>query len=153
MASIFTEILNGRSPGRFIWADDRVFAILTIEPRKPGHVLVIPRIEVDRWSDLDEELAMHIFRVGRLIGLAQRDEWDADRVGVMFEGYRVPHAHLHVWPSWTVYEYSHTGINRDPGTEALDEAFQRLRARMINHGHGKFVPPLDWSIPQPDAAQ
>ncbi|GHD82185.1 histidine triad (HIT) family protein [Salinibacterium amurskyense] len=153
MASIFTEILNGRSPGRFIWADDRVFAILTIEPRKPGHVLVIPRIEVDRWSDLDEELAMHIFRVGRLIGLAQRDEWDADRVGVMFEGYRVPHAHLHVWPSWTVYEYSHTGINRDPGTEALDEAFQRLRARMIDHGHGEFVPPLDWSIPQPDAAQ
>lgn len=152
MASIFTEILNGRSPGRFIWADDRVFAILTIEPRKPGHVLVIPRIEVDRWSDLDEELAMHIFRVGRLIGLAQRDEWDADRVGVMFEGYRVPHAHLHVWPSWTVYEYSHTGINRDPGTEALDEAFQRLRARMIDHGHGEFVPPFDWSIPQDNAA-
>ena len=130
MASIFTEILNGRSPGRFIWADDRVFAILTIEPRKPGHALVIPRIEVDRWSDLDEELAMHIFRVGRLIGLA----------------------HLHVWPSWTVYEYSHTGINRDPGTEALDEAFQRLRARMIDHGHGEFVPGLDWSIPQVNAA-
>jgi len=91
MASIFTDILNGRSPGRFVWADDRVFAILTIEPRKPGHVLVIPRIEVDRWSDLDEELAMDIFRVGRLIGLAQRDEWNADRVGLMFEGYRVAH--------------------------------------------------------------
>lgn len=152
MASIFTEILNGRSPGRFIWADDRVFAILTIEPRKPGHVLVIPRIEVDRWSELDEDLAMHIFRVGRLIGLAQREEWNADRIGLMFEGYRVPHAHLHIWPSWNVYEYSHTGINRFPGTEALDDAFARLRRRMIDHGHGEFVPPLDWSIPLADAA-
>ncbi|WP_341953533.1 HIT family protein [Salinibacterium sp. TMP30] len=152
MVSIFTEILNGRSPGRFVWADDRVFAILTIEPRKPGHVLVIPRIEVDRWSDLDEELALHIFRVGRLIGLAQRAEWSADRVGLMFEGYRVPHAHLHVWPSWTVYEYSHTGINRTPGTAALDEAFVRLRNRMIEHGHGEWVPGLDWSIPSADAA-
>lgn len=152
MASIFTEILNGHSPGRFVWADDRVFAILTIEPRNPGHVLVIPRVEVDRWSDLDEELALHIFRVGRHIGLAQRDEWDADRVGLMFEGYRVPHAHLHIWPSWTVYEYSHTGINRDPGTEALNESFGRLRSRLIDHGHGEFVPPLDWSIPLPNVA-
>lgn len=152
MGSIFTEILNGRSPGRFVWADDRVFAILTIEPRKPGHTLVIPRVEIDRWSDLDEELAMHIFRVGRLIGLAQRDEWNADRVGVMFEGYRVPHAHLHVWPSWTVYEYSHTGIVREPGTAALDEAFVRLRDRLIEHGHDQFVPELGWPHPPMDAA-
>jgi len=152
MASIFTEILNGRSPGRFVWADDRVFAILTIEPRSPGHVLVISRVEVDRWSDLDEDLAMHIFHVGRLIGLAQREEWNADRVGLMFEGYRVPHAHLHVWPSWNVFEYSHTGIDRNPGTQALDDAFMRLRTRMIDQGHGEFVPPLDWSTPQENAA-
>ena len=152
MASIFTDILNGRSPGRFVWADDRVFAILTIEPRTPGHVLVIPRIEVDRWSDLDEELAMHVFRVGRLIGLAQREEWKSDRVGLMFEGYRVPHAHLHVWPSWNVFEYSHTGIERNPGPAALNKAFVRLHTRMIDQGHGEFVPPLDWSPPSVDTA-
>ncbi|MDO7880756.1 HIT family protein [Salinibacterium soli] len=140
MSSVFTHILEGRAPGRFIWRDERCFAILTIEPRRPGHTLVIPLAEVDKWTDLSEEDALHIFRVGRLIGLAQQEEWDATRVGVMYEGYMVPHAHLHVWPSWTVYEYSHTGIDRTAKPEDLDEAARRLRARLIARGHGEFVP-------------
>jgi histidine triad (HIT) family protein len=101
----------------------------------------MPREEVDRWTDLPEELALHIFRVGRLIGLAQQEEWDSPRVGLMYEGYMVPHAHLHVWPSWTVYEYSHTGIQRSPQRGELDLAAERLRARLIARGHGEFVPP------------
>lgn len=140
MTSVFTRIREGRSPGRFVWRDDRCFAILTIEPRRPGHALVIPNVEVDRWTDLPEELAMHLFRVGRLIGLAQQEEWQSTRVGIMFEGYMVPHAHLHVWPSWTVYEYSHTGIDRDARPDDLDDAAERLRARLIARGHGEFVP-------------
>lgn len=140
MSSVFTHILEGRSPGRFLWRDDRCFAILTIEPRQPGHALVIPLAEVDKWTDLSEEDALHIFRVGRLIGLAQQEEWQSTRVGVMYEGYMVPHAHLHVWPSWSVYEYSHTGIERNARPAELDDAAERLRARLIAHGHGEFVP-------------
>jgi histidine triad (HIT) family protein len=140
VSSIFTEILNGRSPGRFVWRDHSCFGILTIEPRKPGHTLVIPRAEVDRWTDLPEELALHVFRVGRLIGLAQQEEWDSPRVGLMYEGYMVPHAHLHVWPSWTVFEYSHTGIHRAPQHAELDDAAERLRTRLRSHGHGAYVP-------------
>lgn len=140
MSSVFTNILEGSSPGRFVWRDATCFAILTIEPRTPGHSLVIPIVEVDRWSDLPEETAMHIFRVGRLIGLAQQQEWDATRIGLMYEGYVVPHAHLHVWPSWTVFEYSHTGIKRNALPAELDEAAARLRARLIARGHGEFVP-------------
>lgn len=140
MTSVFTEILRGNSPGRFIWRDDTCFAILTIEPRKPGHTLVMPLEEVDNWLDLSEEVAQHIFRVGRLIGLAQREEWGSPRVGVMYEGYMVPHAHLHVWPSWTVFEYSHTGIQRNAEPADLDAAALRLRARLVANGHGEFVP-------------
>lgn len=140
MSSVFTHILEGSSPGRFIWSDDTCFAILTIEPRKPGHALVIPREEVDRWTDLPEDVAMHIFRVGRLIGLAQQAEWDSPRVGLMYEGYVVPHSHLHVWPSWTVFEYSHTGIQRNARPAELDDAATRLRARLRLQGHGEYVP-------------
>ncbi|HOB56104.1 MAG TPA: HIT family protein [Rhodoglobus sp.] len=140
MTSVFTEILRGNSPGRFIWRDDTCFAILTIEPRKPGHTLVMPLEEVDNWLDLSEEVAQHIFRVGRLIGLAQREEWGSPRVGVMYEGYMVPHSHLHVWPSWTVFEYSHTGIQRNAEPADLDAAALRLRARLVANGHGEFVP-------------
>ncbi|MDP3208106.1 MAG: HIT family protein [Rhodoglobus sp.] len=141
MTSVFAEILRGHSPGRFVWRDEICFAILTIEPRKPGHVLVIPVEEEDHWLDLPEEVAMHIFSVGRLIGLAQREEWGSPRVGVMYEGYMVSHAHLHVWPSWSVFEYSHTGIQRNAKPGELDEAANRLRARLIARGHGEFVPP------------
>ena len=140
MSSVFTEILAGRSPGRFVWRDDTCFAILTIEPRRPGHTLVIPNVEVDHWLDLPEPTAQHIFHVGRLIGLAQQEEWGSPRVGVMYEGYMVPHSHLHVWPSWTVFEYSHTGIERNARPAELDAAAERLRGRLIAHGHGTFVP-------------
>ena len=140
MSSVFTHILEGASPGRFLWRDDTCFAILTIEPRRPGHALVIPVNEVDSWTDLPEEDAMHIFRVGRLIGLAQQAEWNSPRVGLMYEGYMVPHSHLHVWPSWTVFEYSHTGIDRGAKSADLDAAAARLRARLIAQGHSEFVP-------------
>lgn len=139
MSSVYTKILEGRAPGRFIWRDDSCFAILTIEPRTPGHTLVIPLVEVDRWTDLCEELALHIFRIGRIIGLAQQEEWNSTRVGVMYEGYMVPHAHLHVWPSWTVFEYSHTGIDRNARPKELDDAAERLRSRLKARGHGEFV--------------
>jgi histidine triad (HIT) family protein len=139
MSSVYTRILGGQAPGRFIWRDDSCFAILTIEPRAPGHTLVIPLVEVDRWTDLPEELALHIFRVGRIIGLAQQEEWGSTRVGVMYEGYMVPHAHLHVWPSWTVFEYSHTGIDRNARPKELDRAAERLRSRLRARGHGEFV--------------
>ena len=139
MSSVYTKILEGRAPGRFIWRDDSCFAILTIEPRTQGHTLVIPLVEVDRWTDLSEELALHIFRVGRVIGLAQQEEWGSTRVGVMYEGYMVPHAHLHVWPSCTVFEYSHTGIDRNARPKELDDAAQRLRSRLRARGHGEFV--------------
>ncbi len=139
MSSVYTRILEGRAPGRFIWRDDSCFAILTIEPRTPGHTLVIPLIEVDRWTDLPEDLAVHIFRVGRIIGLAQQEEWGSNRVGVMYEGYMVPHAHLHVWPSWTVFEYSFTGIDRNARPKQLDRAAERLRSRLRARGHGEFV--------------
>ena len=135
MSSVFTHILEGTSPGRFLWRDDTCFAILTIEPRRPGHALVIPVEEVDKWTDLPEEVAMHIFRVGRIIGLAQQAEWDSPRVGLMYEGYVVPHAHLHIWPSWGVFEYSHTGIDRHARPADLDAAHQRLLARLAAHGH------------------
>ena len=140
MTSVFTHILEGVSPGRFIWRDETCFAILTIEPRRPGHALVIPLVEVDRWTDLSEADAMHIFRVGRIIGLAQQAEWDSPRVGLMYEGYMVAHSHLHVWPSWTVFEYSHTGIDRNAKPAELDAAAARLRTRLVAQGHGEFVP-------------
>ena len=51
MSTLFTRIILGEEPARFVWKDERCVAFLTIEPRQPGHVLVVPRLEVDRWLD------------------------------------------------------------------------------------------------------
>jgi histidine triad (HIT) family protein len=140
MASIFTNIISGRAPARMIWTDDRAVAFLTIEPRQPGHTLVVPRLEVDRWLDLPEELVAHLMSVSHQIGLAQRAEWHSDRAGLMIEGYMVPHVHVHVWPSWSPREFHPQGIDRDALPEALDEAANRLRSRLRLLGHGEHIP-------------
>ena len=56
MAPIFTRIIEGELPARFVWKDEQCVAFLSINPLRAGHVLVVPRDEVDHWLDLDEEL-------------------------------------------------------------------------------------------------
>ncbi len=140
MASIFTDIIQGRAPARMIWTDESAVAFLTIEPRQPGHTLVVPRLEVDRWLDLPEELVAHLMSIARQIGLAQREEWRSDRAGLMIEGYMVPHVHVHVWPSWSPFEFHPAGIDRAATPLALDDAAVRLRSRLRTLGQGEHVP-------------
>ena len=135
MPTIFSRIISGEFPGRFVWRDDRVVAFLSIEPMRPGHVLVVPREEVDHWIDLDPALASHLFLVAQQIGLAQRLEWNPARVGVLIVGEEVPHVHIHVVPINTPGELSFAGVDRSPSPEALDDAAERLRARLRELGH------------------
>ena len=140
MTSIFSRIIRGELPARFIWRDEVAVAFLTIEPRSPGHVLVVPRVEVDRWLDVGEQTMAHLMSIAHKIGEAQREEWGSDRAGLMIEGYMVPHVHIHVWPSWSPYEFHPAGIDRAARPADLDEAAARLRSRIRAHGHGEFVP-------------
>ncbi|MEO7122660.1 MAG: HIT family protein [Lacisediminihabitans sp.] len=140
MTTVFTDIIEGRAPARMIWTDERAVAFLTIEPRQPGHTLVVPRLEVDRWLDLPEDLIAHLMMIAHRIGLAQQEEWQSDRAGLMIEGYMVPHVHVHVWPSWSPREFHPAGIDRNALPDALDDAAVRLRSRLRLLGHGDQVP-------------
>lgn len=138
--TIFTRIIDGRSPARFVWEDDVCVAFLTLEPRGPGHTLVVPREEVDRWLDVGARNFEHLMRVARLIGLAQQEEWGSDRVGLMIEGYMVPHLHIHLWPSWSPFEFHPAGIDRHADPQDLDANAVRLRAQLRAHGHTEWTP-------------
>lgn len=140
MATLFTKIIDGEIPGRFVWTDSSCVAFLTIEPVRPGHTLVVPREEVDHWVDLDPVLADHLVHVARHIGLAQREEFDPVRIGLLIEGYGVPHAHLHVWPSVSTEDFNPANVDRSPDDEVMDDAAQRLRDRLRARGHGEHVP-------------
>jgi diadenosine tetraphosphate (Ap4A) HIT family hydrolase len=96
MATLFTKIIEGEIPGRFVWRDDRAVVFLTIAPITPGHVLVVPIEEVDHWIDLDPELAAHLMRVAMEVGRAQMQVFTPRRIGMIIAGLEVPHCHLHL---------------------------------------------------------
>ena len=98
MPSLFTRIIDGELPGRFVWRDDRCVAFLSIAPLRTGHTLVVPIAEVDHWIDLDPDLAAHLMVVAQAIGRAQLAAFTPARVGLIIAGMEVPHTHLHVVP-------------------------------------------------------
>jgi histidine triad (HIT) family protein len=130
MPSIFSRIIAGEVPGRFVWKDERAVAFLSIAPMMPGHTLVVPRDEVDHWIDLDPDLAGHLFRVAQWIGRAQQRAWEPARIGVMIVGEEVPHTHLHVVPINHPGELSFAHVDPSPEPAALDDAAARLRAEL-----------------------
>jgi len=134
MPTIFSRIIAGEIPGRFVWKDDTAVAFLSIAPMMPGHTLVVPRAEVDHWIDLDPGVAAHLFTVAQQIGRAQQLEWNPMRVGVMIVGEEVPHTHIHVVPINAVHELSFAHTANDPDPEMMDDAAARIRARLRELG-------------------
>ncbi|GAA2480321.1 HIT family protein [Winogradskya humida] len=126
MPTIFSRIISGELPGRIVWSDDRVAAFLTIAPLTPGHTLVVPRAEVDEWTDLDPELAAHVFAVAHTIGRALKTAFDAPRVGLIVAGFEVPHAHVHVFPAQEMADFDFTRADPDASAEDLDTHHQRI---------------------------
>ncbi|MCC5951300.1 MAG: HIT family protein [Acidimicrobiia bacterium] len=128
MATIFTRIIDGELPGRFVWRDDRCVAFLSINPLQPGHTLVIPIVELDHWLDLDADLAGHLMVVAQKVGRAQQTVFRPERVGLMIAGLEVPHVHLHVVPIRGVHDMDFANADPSPDPAALDDAAARLRA-------------------------
>jgi diadenosine tetraphosphate (Ap4A) HIT family hydrolase len=141
MPTLFTQVISGELPGRFVWADDVAVAFLSIGPITRGHTLVVPRQEVDQWVDAEDELLAHLLSVAKRIGAAQVDEWDAPRAGLMIAGFEVPHLHVHVWPVSDLGDFGFDKVDPDPGAAVLDDTARRLREQLVVHGHGRYVPP------------
>ena len=135
MPSIFSRIIAGELPGRFVWKDDRAVAFLTIEPMNPGHTLVVPRDEFDHWIDVEPDLASHLFAVAQAIGRAQQAEWNPVRVGVMIVGDEVPHTHIHVVPINAASDLSFAHVDRNATAESLDAAADAIRKQLRALGY------------------
>jgi histidine triad (HIT) family protein len=130
MASIFTKIIDGELPGRFVWQDEHVVAFLTIAPLTIGHTLVVPRAEVDDWTTLEPDLLSHLMAVSRTVGAAVKRAFDAPRAGLIVAGFEVPHVHVHVFPAYGMEDFDFT--RADPSVEpgVLDDAQARITAAL-----------------------
>ncbi len=139
MASVFTLIINGELPGRFVWKDERCVAFLTINPLTPGHTLVVPREEVDEWTDADPELWIHLSGVAQTIGRAIKEVFGTSRVGVVVAGYEVPHTHIHVFGADNMAQFDFASADPSPDPAELDSAAANLRAALHALGHTEQV--------------
>lgn len=140
MASIFSRIIAGEIPGRFVWSDDRAIAMVDIRPLNRGHCLVIPRLEVDHWLDLDPELTDHLLAIARAVGEAQRVAFAPERVGLMIAGFEVPHVHVHVVPMDTMAHLDFANADPSPDPDDLDAVAATLVATLTDLGHGANMP-------------
>ncbi|GLU57657.1 HIT family protein [Arthrobacter sp. TES] len=140
MSTLFTSIINGEIPGRFVWKDSDVVAFLTIAPITPGHTLVVPREEVDSWTHASPELLGKVMDVAQKIGKVQEDLYDAKRVGVLMEGFEVDHLHVHVWPAYSMADFEVHNVDHNPDPAVMDATAVKLRAALRSAGHAGFVP-------------
>lgn len=139
MPTVFSRIIGGEIPGRFVWRDERCVAFLTIAPLRPGHALVVPRHEVDEWTDADDDVLTHLMVVARHIGAAQKRGFGAPRAGLMIAGFEVPHLHVHVFPAWDINDFDFAQADPSPDPGELDAAADTLRQCLRTAGHGDLV--------------
>jgi diadenosine tetraphosphate (Ap4A) HIT family hydrolase len=140
MSSVFTRIINGEIPGRFVWKEDDVVAFLSAGPLADGHTLVVPTEEVDRWTDASPELLTRVMKVAQKIGAAQVEVFGSARAGLLVAGYEVHHLHVHVWPSNSMADYDFGSVDQNPDPAQMDANAEKLRAGLRTAGHGEHVP-------------
>src|SRR6185312_5024693 len=127
MASVFTQIINGELPGRFVYEDDDVVAFLTIQPMTQGHTLVVPRAEIDQWQDVEPQAFNKVMGVAQLIGKAVCKAFGASRAGVIIAGLEVPHLHVHVFPAYNLTDFGFANVDQNPSSQSLDEAQAKIK--------------------------
>ncbi|MGH9186097.1 MAG: HIT family protein [Acidimicrobiales bacterium] len=140
MASLFTRIIEGELPGRFVWRDDRCVAFLTIAPLTPGHTLVAPVEEIPHWIDCPDDLIAHLMVVARTIGQAQVAAFSQARIGLIIAGMEVPHTHLHVLPIERESDLHFGNARHDVPDAELDDAAGKIRGELRDLGES---PPAD----------
>ncbi len=138
MSSVFTKIIEGELPGRFVYRDDKVVAFLSIEPLRYGHTLVVPVQEVDKWTDLDDDTWAYLNKIAKEIGVAVKNAFDSERAGYIIAGFDVPHTHIHVFPTDKMSEYDFGKCYAADATDdaAMDEAATRIRQHLNTNEDG-----------------
>ncbi|MBX2981835.1 MAG: HIT family protein [Flavobacteriales bacterium] len=104
MASIFTRIIRGEIPCHNIGEDDHFLAFLDINPVRKGHALVIPKLEVDKFFDLPQDVLAGIMPFAQGVAKRMASVIPCDRIGVSVVGLEVPHAHVHLIPIDSIYD-------------------------------------------------
>ncbi|QNQ90974.1 HIT domain-containing protein [Corynebacterium poyangense] len=139
MSSVFSKIIAGELPGRFVYRDDTVAAFLTIAPVRYGHVLVVPIKEVDKWTDLPASEWLHLCEVAQKIGQAVVEAFQCQRAGTLIAGFEVPHTHIHIFPAddMSGFDLSRAMSPEDTVPAEMDRAAEAIRGVLGTDDQGR----------------
>jgi histidine triad (HIT) family protein len=121
MASIFSKIIAGEIPCYKVQENERFLAFLDIQPLRRGHVLVIPKVEIDNIFDIEDELLGEMMIFSKSVAKRIQQNFDCKKVGVTVIGLEVPHAHIHLIPINSVADMDFSQAKLSLTTEELTE--------------------------------
>jgi histidine triad (HIT) family protein len=124
--TIFSKIIAGQIPAYKIAENENFFAFLDIEPITPGHVLVIPKLEVDKFFDMPDDYLGKLLVFAKPIAHAIEKAFDCKRCGITVIGLDVPHAHLHLVPINSASDLNFTKHKSRATAEELKEAQEKI---------------------------
>ncbi len=127
MPTLFTRIINGEIPCHKIAENEFFFAFLDIMPLAPGHVLVVPKKQIDYIFDLDDELLSGILPFAKKIANAMEKVITCERIGISVIGLEVPHAHLHLIPLRTMDDINFSR----PKLKMSDKELAEIAAKIV----------------------
>ena len=129
MASIFTKIVNGEIPCYKVDESEDFLAFLDIMPLQKGHVLVIPKIEVDNIFDLDDDLISRMMVFSKSVAKKIEKVFPCNRIGIAVIGLEVPHAHIHLIPINKMNDMNFANEKLVLNQQELAEIAERIRVR------------------------
>jgi histidine triad (HIT) family protein len=126
--SIFTKIIKGEIPAHKVYEDARTLAFLDIHPIQPGHVLVVPKLQVAFAWDLADEDYRALMDTAKKVALKIREVFpEKSHVGMQIEGLDIAHAHLKLFPFSTPEEFhNHPDMNAEPDHDTLAAIAEKL---------------------------
>ena len=125
--TIFSKIIKGEIPSYKIAENEKFYAFLDIYPLRPGHVLVIPKIEIDKLFDLPDEYLAEMLVFAKPIAQAIEKSFDCNRCGMSVVGLEVPHAHMHLIP---INSMNDLNFNQ-PKPKATDEDLKKVQEKLL----------------------
>jgi len=128
--TIFSKIIAGEIPSYKIAENEKFFAFLDIFPLREGHVLVVPKLEVDNLFDLPTDYLKNILEFAQPIAKAIEKSFDCDRCGLIVIGLDVPHAHIHLIPINSSNDLNFTQSKAKASGEALEKVQQKIVANL-----------------------
>ncbi|HEY1869781.1 MAG TPA: HIT family protein [Chitinophagaceae bacterium] len=126
--TIFSKIIAGEIPSYKIAENEKFFAFLDIFPLREGHVLVVPKIEVDNLFDLPADFLKELLAFAQPIAKAIEKSFRCNRCGVSVIGLEVPHAHIHLIPINSANDLNFT----QPKPKASDEALKKVQEKILS---------------------